>query len=137
MTTSSSPRTITTEGFSDPLVYLNPLDRALCGWAVVRMFATHTPRFANVLEKYGPKGAAYYGCVRTFGLYCFPLGVAALVAAFASRDLSDLFFVLIGVCWLLGTSRIFSMRREGQRSSLALPTADVHQHSLAYGRVQE
>jgi hypothetical protein len=114
MTASSSPLTITTERSSDPLVYLNPLDRALCGWAVVRMFATYTPRFAKVLEKYGPKGAAYYGCVRTFGLYCFPLGVAAFVAAFASRDLSDFFFVMLGVSWLLGTMRIFSMRRAGQ-----------------------
>jgi hypothetical protein len=120
MPSPTSPPTVTTDGSSDPLGYLNPLERALCGWAVQRAFALRTPRFMTVLSKYGPEGAAFHCCIKTFYAYCFPLVVAGFVTAL-NPDLSHFFFAMLGISWVLGTRRIFSLHRAGQeyRQSLA------------------
>lgn len=117
MTASSNPLA---EGSSDPLDYLDPYERLLCGWAVRRAFALQMPRFLRVLSKYGPEGAAYYCCVKAFYAYGFPLVVAGFVSAL-NPDLSHFFFILLGVAWLLGTRRIFSLHRAGKeyRQSLS------------------
>src|SRR5579884_3627488 len=99
----------------DPLTFLDPLERALCGWAVARMFATGQPSFVKAMHKYGPEGMAYYACGRTFVFYCFPIGVAAAIAAYVSLGLSYGFFCLSGACLVLAVRRIPSMRRAGKQ----------------------
>jgi hypothetical protein len=109
-----SPVTVTTAGSMDPLTFLDPYERLLCGWAVMRMFATCTPRFAKGLNKYGPEGMAYYACYRTFYLY-IPLFVVAL---FPTAFWPDLYYSCLSlgvVCLLLGTRRGVSMIRAGKR----------------------
>ena len=114
MEARSRPLAVTTEGSTDPLCYLDPYERALCGWAVTRMFATGQPSFVRAMNKYGPEGMAYYACGRTFLFFCFPLGISAAMAAFVSLGLSYGLFCLIGVCIVLATRRLPSMLRAGK-----------------------
>jgi hypothetical protein len=101
---------------------LDPFERAPCGWAVRRAFAPRTPRFVPVLNKYGPEGATYYCCIKAFYAYCFPLVVAGFVTALHS-DLSHFFFILLGISWLLGTRRIFSLQGQGRTTGGTAPRA--------------
>ena len=117
MTASSSPLT---EGSNDPLDYLDPYERVLCGWAVRRAFALCRPRFVTVERKYGPEGAAFYCCIKAFYAYCFPLVLAGFVSAL-NPDLSHFFFILLAVSWLLGTRRIFSLHQAGKEYRASLP----------------
>jgi len=110
MAVSSGPLN---EGSADPLGYLDPYERALCGWAVRRAFALRTAKFARGLDKYGSRGMAYYCCIQALLAYCFPLVIAGFVTAL-HPDLSHVFFILIGVALLLAARRILSLHRAGK-----------------------
>jgi hypothetical protein len=68
-----------TDGFPDPLGYLNRVERFLVGWSVVRLFETNRPRTAKWLQRSGPHAVARVAASQTFGMYIW-LGVLPGVA---------------------------------------------------------
>lgn len=90
-----------TENGQEPLQYLNPIERLLAGWMVVRMFQTNTPRFAKWIESSGPHATARAACSRIIVMYLWPfvlLGVIVETAGLA--DVAYVLFALAGVCAL-------------------------------------
>lgn len=59
-----------------PLRYLNAVELALLGWAVLRLCATGNARFQRALQETGPQATARMACVNALRLYAVVLFVA-------------------------------------------------------------
>lgn len=113
-----------TDEYIDPLQYLNRLERLAFGWFVTRQFATNTDRFAKWVKSSGPQAAARIACGRALNLYAWGIGILAVVFDIAgATGVADIFFVLLGVCFVWGLTCVYSSlkpQREYRR------TRDAH-----------
>jgi hypothetical protein len=118
-----------------PLQHLSRLERRLLGWAVLRTFASQSPRFRRALEENGPVATVRMACVNTLRLYgigVFLLGLACELAR--TRSLAYAFMALAALCvlwscWCLltaiGPERAYKRERAGAAERRTLPGRDV------------
>jgi len=89
---------------TDPLQYLNRVERLLVGWSVTRQFETNVPRTARWIKASGPHAIARVSCAQTFAIYIWVLALPGV--AFATAGLHEVATVLYA---LAGVSAVWAV----------------------------
>jgi hypothetical protein len=101
--------------YSDPLQYLNHIERLFLGWSVVRQFRTNVPRFARGMQSSGPEAMAHIACSNALRLYAIALWLPAITGQLAKIDqVAYVFYGLVGVCVAWGVVCLLQSLKPGR-----------------------